>query len=105
MSTDKYQFLGTPAPWVLSGKQEDAIIAPHVDSNTSEYYGGFLICESVTKPNRHLIAASTNLLTASVNALDLVERLYRVNELDYDDYIIHSGELKAAIHKALNIID
>ena len=58
----------TPGPWKLGSR--GAVVADIPTSNQLagsddvDYYGGYLICESVTEANARLIAAAPELLEA-----------------------------------------
>jgi len=58
----------TPAPWT-QGKASDSIVSAScvgIDQpdNDTEFYGGYVICESVHPCNRSLIMAAPDLLAA-----------------------------------------
>jgi len=72
----------TPGPWKVG--RVGAVVSEVPENSTTErpsaltpddpygleYYGGYLICESVTAPNAKLIAAAPDLYAACKLALD-----------------------------------
>lgn len=113
MSNNKYQFKGTQGPWEHFFNTPDKVPVQHVpqgeDANPFQskyiYVGGDKITCTVNsmstgnfadiehfEANAYLIAAAPDLLVACIN---MVEMLH-----DSDP---RTGEMRIAIHKALNI--
>ncbi|MBN1404169.1 MAG: hypothetical protein JW942_06875 [Opitutales bacterium] len=65
----------TPGPW-RSGNTSDTVVCDTMPagalqgSDAVDYYGGYLICESVATCNRNIIAAAPDML-AALRAVDL----------------------------------
>jgi hypothetical protein len=72
----------TPGPWKI-GKGSFIISdspSPGIPgSDEVDYYGGHLICESVSKSNATLIAAAPDLLQSLIDVMD-----YWTGHVDYD---------------------
>jgi len=99
MSTDnKYQFKGTPGPWVVGTRSatKDCVMFKSSDTPLLECEG-FIDCN--TEANAHLISAAPDLLEFAVMMLQSIDGGGRV--VTVQDH--HIDELRAAIHKALNI--
>lgn len=60
----------TPGPWRVSEEVGGAVVSEKPvegmlqGGDDTDYYGGYLICESVTRANARLIAAAPDLLEA-----------------------------------------
>ena len=68
----------TPGPWIDSPNAGDAIISQHPDAMGDagleiDYYGGFVICESVSQRNKPLIKAAPELLEVAVAWMTLAQ--------------------------------
>ena len=74
-------FKGTPGPWeignhnscVISKNDESLCIKGAVGEDAIKYYGGNLICESISQANAKLIAAAPELLEALEYYFDVLE--------------------------------
>lgn len=75
-------FKGTKGPWeignhnscVISKNDESLIIRGAVGEDAIKYYGGNLICESVSQANAKLIAAAPELLEALIEIVRISDR-------------------------------
>lgn len=99
MNTEnKYQFKGTGGNWTISTKAYDAIISDiECPESSSEYYGGALICESVKKTDRHLIAAAPELLQACIEMMKVCDEVKDIT------FVPVYKIMQTAVEKALNI--
>jgi len=97
------KFKGVPGPWKV-GRHTSEIIAenfpndiPISDSGHAEveYYGGYLIAESVERRNTSLIAAAPELLKS---AIEVIESIQGNSDLNQSDSF---RKLKEAVTKAL----
>jgi hypothetical protein len=94
------EFKGTKGPWeigkynscVISKNDESLSIRGSVGEDAIEYYGGNLICESVSKSNAKLIAAAPELLEALIEVVKISDR----NHIAWD-------KAKSAIKKATEL--
>lgn len=94
----------TPGPWKF-GKPSDAIISESCpksclhwegDIECKEWYGGYVIAETVAPENKSLIIAAPDLLAAAEFALSVIraQGLYDMSER------MAADKLEAAIAKA-----
>ncbi|GIZ08336.1 hypothetical protein [Flavobacterium sp. UMI-01] len=80
------EFKGTKAPWivgrpgtVVSDNKESITISGGVGEDAIKYYGGNLICESVSNSNAKLIAAAPEMLEMLIK----VEKVLRECTQEY----------------------
>lgn len=101
MSENKYQFKGSPAPWVI----DDAN-----DISSSTPINGDIVCLQPEQwelsmryweANSHLISSAPDLLQACINMLNCIE----ADTINQEIGLNVQSETRSAIHKALNIID
>jgi len=97
-------FKGTPGPWKI-GKHTSQVVAINLPDNSQydrnkitdmDYYGGYLIAESIEEDNAALIAAAPDLLQALIDIMPHATIIINENHLHYKNAI-------SAITKALNI--
>lgn len=93
----------TPGPWRV-GKHgsvvSDAPVPEVHGSDAIEYYGGHVICETITPSNARLVAASPELLEALSGLLKLAEQRIRGCGTLLIDEMAACDKAKDAIDKA-----
>lgn len=100
------EFKGTPGPWkvgkitgcVVADSNEALTIRGSYENESKDYYGGFLIGESISNANAQLIAAAPELLESLNELLRYAPSLDVLGDSDYD------SSFKTAIKKAESTI-
>ena len=95
----------TLAPWIEAANQPDAIVSatePEVTGwpDQQEYYGGYLVCESVSPRDRALIKAAPKLLAWITDRL----KQARKQLIDLERWRVDSSEIRLRIAEAEALI-
>jgi len=101
------EFKGTKGEWtvgkshgcVVSDDSTGGLVRGATGEDAIKYYGGNLICESVSNENAQLIAAAPELLEALQSMLNIFDRNLFEGEVGYNV----CEKSKQAINKALGL--
>jgi len=97
----------TPGPWIDSPNTSDAIISKHPDAieqagQALRYYGGYVICESVTPRDKPLIKAAPEMWDLCVRFIAEIEQY--VNEPGAVTSMNRLAENLASLYKDATVI-